>query len=913
MRDWKSTLLMPQTMFEMRANLKDKELHYQQKWQKEQLWSQILLKNEFGKKFILHDGPPYANGSIHVGHALNKILKDIIVRNRSFNGYYAPLLFGWDTHGLPIETAVTKLNIEWKKSDPVLFRNKCYEYAQEQIAIQKQQFARLGLLNIPNDEYITCVPTYEGYQIDFLIMMIEQKLIYRGLKPVYWSPSSQTALAEAEVEYMEKTSPSIFIACDLKAGNGVLDNDVRLVVWTTTPWTLTSNQFIAVGKDIEYVVINSNQGKLVVAKELLAKVSEQCQLLDVKVIKQLIGANLVGITYFHPLYSNIINKVVLGHHITLTEGTALVHTACGFGVDDFIIGQQNNTAPIVSVDDAGYFTDIINDEQLYGKFYEDTNKIITTRLKADNRLLALSFIKHSYPHDWRTKKPIIYRATEQWFVAISAIKSQLLEQINQVKYLPVWGQERMRQMIMHRDDWCISRQRLWGVPITILYGEDNEPIYDVALIKHFRDLIAQYGTAIWWSWSLDKLLPKNYVHHQAPNGKFRKETDIMDVWFDSGISHWNLWQQKHWKYPVDLYLEGSDQFRGWFNSSLTTGVISPLKRAPYEQVIIHGFINDEKGKKMSKSLGNVVDPLEVCNTYGSDILRLWVSSVDYTDEMKIGNDILKQVSETYRKIRNTMRFMLGNLFDFKLEHIVKEYEIVDQYLLVKTQEYHQATQVAYNNYDFNEVYVLTNNFIVNSLSAFYLDFTKDILYIEEANSMRRKQVQTTIYYILQTLLFNLAPILVHTCEEVYEYLPLTNKLSSIHLMDMVVLPTFENIKEIKNIGYKLLQLREDVNKALELARNERIIGKSLQAQVIMELNDNYQELATINNLGQMFIISELIVTNNLSEGVQYPTAKIAVKLKLGDKCVRCWMIVSVTMDELCSRCQKVISKLEENK
>lgn len=910
MSNWKDTLLMPKTKFAMRINFETTEAYYREQWASSNLCAMILNKNQAGPKFILHDGPPYANGDIHVGHALNKILKDIIVRHRSLNGYFAPFLLGWDTHGLPIENAVTKLGLVKKNDDPALFRNECRRYAQQQIENQKAQFGRLGLLTVL-ESYVTYETNYEAYQIDFLIMMIEQQLIYRGFKPVYWSPSSQTALAEAEVEYLEKKSLSIFVALKIKNNKQLVPEDTSLLIWTTTPWTLTSNQFVAVNQELVYVVISCQLGKLVVAKALLEQVTQQCQLSEVTIIQELLGRDLIGMTYYHPIYATIINRVVEGHHVMATEGTALVHTACAFGVDDFIIGQENNTAPIISVDARGKFNNVLNDREITGKFYEDVNDIIVSRLQSSQQLVAAKVIKHSYPHDWRTKKPLIYRATEQWFISIKDLKDDLLAEINKVGFLPSWGQERMWQMIANRDDWCISRQRLWGVPITILYGEDDLPIYDVALIKHFRNLIAKHGTDIWWKWSVAELLPENYQHPQAPQGKFRKEMDIMDVWFDSGISHWNLWQEHQWKYPVDLYLEGNDQFRGWFNSSLITGVISPQRKAPYKQVIIHGFINDEKGRKMSKSLGNVIKPLDISNTYGTDVFRLWVAAVDYTDEVKIGNEILKQVAENYRKIRNTMRFMLGNLFDFKLSDVVMDFEVLDQYLLLKTKEYHQATQLAYERYDFNEVYVLTNNFIVNTISAFYLDVTKDILYIEAAESLRRKQVQTTIYYILQTLLFNLAPILVYTCEEVYEHLPIENKELSVFLMKAPQLPEFGDAKTIQKLALKLHQVREDVNKALEVARQEKVIGKSLQAAVVIQLEPEYAAITKINNLAQIFIVSEFQVVSTLTTGTKYPTGKILVNLKQGTKCARCWLIVDNVVNELCARCQKIIIDLEE--
>lgn len=904
MKHYKDTLLMPQTDFEMRANLKDKEILIQDKWIKEEIYHQVLKKNKNNPKFILHDGPPYANGNIHVGHAFNKILKDIIVRQKNMMNFYAPYLMGWDTHGLPIETAISKLGIKRKELNPVDFRLECRNYALEQINNQNYQFARLGIFTDYNQRYVTLDKEYEANQIEIFIKMIEQNIIYRGLKPVYWSPSSESALAEAEIEYAVKRSPSVFVSF-----NVVSDDAYKLLIWTTTPWTLTVNQLVAVGIEYDYVIVNVNANNYIVAEKLLISVAKQCEWEDFKVIKVIKGKELVGLKYSHPIYSNKISTIVNGDHVTLTDGTGIVHTACGFGIDDFNLGKKHNITPFVPINDKGYFTNELGDSTLENVFYDDANKIIVSRLKSAELLVKLNFINHQYPHDWRTKKPVIYRATKQWFVSIEKIKTKLIDAINGVQWYPQWASERMQQMINNRQDWCISRQRLWGVPIPIIYDDNNEPIYDLNLLNHFKKLFEKNGTDIWYSWSLEQLLPKNYHPDQQ---KFTKEKDIMDVWFDSGTSHWNLWKKYHWVYPVDVYLEGSDQFRGWFNSSLITAVISDQKKAPYKTVLANGFVNDENGKKMSKSIGNVVDPLQVCNEYGADILRLWTASVDFLEESRIGTLILKQVSENYRKIRNTMRFLLGNLFDFQEKDLVSNFDIVDQYLLIKIVKFQKEVQSAYDNYQFHQVIILTNNFINNDLSSFYLDFIKDILYVEKSNSVERRTVQTVLYYILRVLLFNLHPILIHTTEEAYRYFNIKNKKSSLMLeekLDLEQLITDEN--NVINIANKLLQLRTDVNLALEKARNDKLIGKSLEAKVIITLKKSYEQLETISNLSKILIVSEVEIIDEVNKlQNEYDTSFINIIKKEGIKCCRCWIIVDKIeiINEICLRCQRVLKK-----
>ncbi|MFK5883433.1 MAG: isoleucine--tRNA ligase, partial [Candidatus Izemoplasma sp.] len=724
--DYKSTLLMPKTDFPMRGNLGKNEPLRQAKWEEMDLYQKRLDKNKANTPFVFPDGPPYANGDIHIGHALNKTLKDFILRYKSMSGFYTRYVPGWDTHGLPIETALAKSGkVNRNEMSIAAFRDLCEEYALKQVDKQRIQFKRLGILGEWDNPYITLQKKYEASQIRVFASMAEKGLIFKGLKPVFWSPSSETALAEAEIEYHDKKSPSIYVAMDAVEKLDVFTDDFKFIIWTTTPWTIPANLAIAVGEQFMYSFIKADGVNYLVGTDLLNELTATFEWKTVEVLKEVKGRSLENMTYKHPLFDRI-SPVVLGHHVTMDGGTGLVHTAPGHGEDDYIIGKQYGLDILCPVDGKGHMT--AEAGKYEGQFIEKCNKSIVVDLDELGYLLKMQWITHSYPHDWRTKKPVIYRATPQWFASIDSLKEDMMKEIKAVTWFPSWGETRMENMVKDRNAWCISRQRAWGVPIPVFYNEDDTEILDKAVINHVADIFAEEGSNAWFTKDAVDLLPKGYTNQASPNGIFRKETDILDVWFDSGTSHQGGMVDFGMSYPADLYLEGSDQYRGWFNSSLSTGVAFTGK-APYKSVLTHGFVLDANGRKMSKSVGNVIDPLKIMNQSGADILRLWVASVDYQSDVRISNDMMKQVSESYRKIRNTFKFMLGNLGDFNpATDAVQFSELpeLDKYMTIKLNNLVKETIYRFDHYEFDTVYREITNFVTRDLSSFYLDFTKDI-------------------------------------------------------------------------------------------------------------------------------------------------------------------------------------------
>lgn len=907
-KEYKETLLMPKTNFKMRGNLPNKEPEFQKKWEELNLYEKIIKKNENKPSYVLHDGPPYANGNIHIGHALNKILKDFVVRYKNMSGFKSPYIPGWDTHGLPIETALAKKGVNRKKISPSEFRKKCEDYALEQVENQKVQFKRLGVMGQWDKPYITLQKEFESQQIKVFAKMVSKGLIYKGVKPVYWSWSSESALAEAEIEYHDKKSPSIYVAFDVIDGKDVLNGDEKFIIWTTTPWTIPANLAISLHPEILYAVVKTNNEKYIVANDLVEKLTLELNWENVEVVKVIEGKELEYVKCKHPLYDRE-SLVVLGEHVTI-DATGCVHTAPGHGEDDFNVGKKYNLDILCPVDERGKMTK----ESVYfeGLHVDEANKAVGEMLKEKGALLKLSFIKHSYPHDWRTKKPIIYRVTPQWFASIDGLKEVMMEEINKVKWIPKWGDTRLGNMVKDRKDWCISRQRVWGVPIPVFYAENDDEILDEKVINHIADLFRENGSNIWFEWDEVDLLPKGYTHPSSPNGIFRKEVDIMDVWFDSGTSHQGVLVERGLPYPADLYIEGSDQYRGWFNSSLSTGVAMTGK-APYKTVVSHGFVLDEDGRKMSKSLGNIVDPLKVINVSGADILRLWVASVDYQADVRISNNLMKQVSESYRKIRNTFRFLLGNLFDFNIEKDYIPYEElneIDKFVLIKLNDLTKEVLNAYDNFAFDVVYRSINNYITQFLSAFYLDFTKDVLYIEKADSKQRRSIQTVLYENCIRLAKLLAPIIPHTADEVYLHLE-NHTEESIHLTDIPRVEEYNNALELKEKYEKFLELRDDVLKALEEARNAKIIGKSFNAKVTIYPNEEILEfLNELNaNLQQIFIVSQLEISTLKApnEAYKFDNLSVLVENALGHTCSRCWQVVKeVNEDNICARCEEVI-------
>ncbi|MDV2582564.1 isoleucine--tRNA ligase [Alkalibacillus haloalkaliphilus] len=913
---YKETLLMPKTEFPMRGNLPNREPEMQKAWDENKIYEKVQERTKDRPLFVLHDGPPYANGDLHMGHALNKVLKDFIVRYKSMSGYHAPYVPGWDTHGLPIETALTKKKkIDRKKLDIAEFRKMCEEYALQQLDNQRTQFKQLGVRGDWENPYITLDPAFEAQQIKVFGDMAKRGYIYKGKKPVYWSPSSESALAEAEIEYQDKRSPSIYVAFDVKETNGVLEGDEKFVIWTTTPWTIPANLAIALHPEVTYAVVSTEQGKFIVAEDLLGEVSEKTGWENPSIVKTYKGEELERVVAQHPIYDRD-SLVILGDHVTTESGTGCVHTAPGHGEDDFWIGKQYDLGVLCPVDEKGVFTS--EAPGFEGEFYDKANKAITEKLEESGALLKLEFMTHSYPHDWRTKKPTIFRATSQWFASVSDFRDDLLQAIKDVDWHPEWGETRMHNMVKDREDWCISRQRVWGVPIPVFYAENGEEIITDETIEHVSNLFREHGSNIWFEKEANELLPEGFTHPGSPNGQFTKETDIMDVWFDSGSTHQAVLEEREdLARPADLYLEGSDQYRGWFNSSLTTSV-AVTGKAPYKGILSHGFTLDGDGRKMSKSLGNVMVPSKVMKQLGADILRLWVASTDYGADVRVSNEILKQVSEVYRKIRNTMRFLLGNLHDFEPStHKLAESDLeeVDRYMLIRLQETVAKVRKAYDNYEFSTIYHTINNFCTVDLSAFYLDFAKDVLYIEEPDSKRRRSIQTVYHEIVVSLTQLLSPILSHTSDEIWDYIPGV-EAESVQLTDLPEARTVEGEEETKAKWQQLMAIREDVLKALEEARNDKVIGKSLEAKVTIVPKDEstLELLESVENLHQYLIVSEAELTNDYETAKVFENVSVVVEKHTGEKCQRCWVAShSVGADnshpDLCERCANIVVQL----
>lgn len=898
--NYKETLLMPETSFQMRGNLPENEKLQREKWEEMDLYNKVREKNKGKTPFILHDGPPYANGNIHIGHAMNKILKDFVNRYKMMSGYDMIYIPGWDTHGLPIEQAVTNSGVDRKSMDKAEFRALCEKYAYEQIEKQMQGFKELNVLADWEHPYITLQKEMEARQIEVFAEMAKKGLIFKGLKPVYWSPSSESALAEAEIEYHDRKDPSIYVAFPVVEGNDTVNVGDNLVIWTTTPWTLPCNTGIAISEKFDYVKVLVNDKYYIVANELLEDLAKEFGWENYEVVNVFTGDKIEGVKYKH-VFMDRVAPVIDGFHVTLDAGTGLVHIAPMYGADDFIIGKEYNLEMVNGIDDQGVLNELSG--PFNGLFFEDANKAVTVKLDELGVLLKLKFITHSYPHDWRTKKPIIFRATKQWFCSIDKIRDDLLKELeNNVKFHTEWGKKRLYNMIHDRGDWCISRQRVWGVPIPIFYNEDGSEIVDYDVMMHVADLFRKYGSNVWFEKEAKDLLPEGYTNPASPNGNFTKEEDIMDVWFDSG-STWNgVLIEQGLPYPSDMYLEGSDQYRGWFNSSLICGV-AVTGKAPYKELVSHGFTLDGNGNKMSKSLGNVIVPADMVRLHGSDILRLWVASTDYTEDVRISDDLIKQVKESYRKIRNTYKFMLGNLKDFDYTKDSVKYEDMpyyDKYMMNELNKFTKNVLEEYNNYNFQNVYKLVNNFVSFTLSNFYLDFTKDILYIEKADSLVRRSVQTVLYNILNNEVKLLAPILPYTSEEVYSLLPHTEE--SVHLTDMPEVVTYSDSTEVEELFNLFFELKDKVNKKLEEARNEKLIGSALEAVVKINLDSKYNEVKEKlgSYLHQLFIVSKVEYTTNGEE--------VVVEKSTGEKCNRCWNYVDHLHDDICDRCYNILNK-----
>ncbi|SEF52120.1 isoleucine--tRNA ligase [Paenibacillus sp. UNC499MF] len=919
--DYGKTLQLLKTEFPMRGNLPQAEPKMQAHWEENDIYAKVQESRKGREKFILHDGPPYANGDIHIGHALNKILKDIIVRFKTMQGYDAPYVPGWDTHGLPIEQAIANGGkVDRKKMSVAEFRKYCEEYALQWVERQKEQFKRLGIRGDWDHPYITLQPEYEAEQIRLFGEMVKKGYIYKGLKPVYWSPSSESALAEAEIEYKEKTSPSIYVAFDVADGKGKLPQDAAFVIWTTTPWTLPANLGISVHPDFTYAVVQVNGKKYVLAEGLLESAAKAIGWTDYSIVSTVKGSELENVTCKHPFYDRE-SLVMLGEHVTLEAGTGCVHTAPGHGEDDFIVGQKYKIGVLCPVDDQGHFT--AEAPGLEGVFYEKGNKMILEWLENSGHLLHASSINHQYAHDWRTKKPVIYRATEQWFASIDKFRSEMLEEIKKIKWTPAWGEIRLHNMIADRGDWCISRQRVWGVPIPIFYCRScNHPIVNDETIEHVANLFEKEGSNAWFTLTEKELLPEGLSCPECGQGDFRKETDIMDVWFDSGSSHAGvLAKRPELQWPADLYLEGSDQYRGWYNSSLITGV-AVKGQSPYKGILSHGFTLDGEGRKMSKSLGNTVDPSQVCNKLGADILRLWVSSVDYQSDVRISDNILNQITEVYRKIRNTLRFLLGNLshFDPVKDRVdFARMSELDQYAVIRLNRMTEKVIKAYDAYEFHVVYQAVHHFCAVEMSSFYLDIIKDRLYADAADDSARKASQTVLYDALLAITKLIAPILPHTADEVWKYIPGV-ELDSVQISELPEVRTDVYNRELEQKWDGFLNIRDEVLKALEEARKNKTIGNSLSAAVDLYPSDAaFKLLSGFDKLDTLFIVSAANLhdpSEKAPEGsYEAPDLAVQVSVAEGEKCERCWIVTPEVGQNkehptLCARCAEVVSHLE---
>ena len=912
----KDTLNLGKTKFKMRGNLPVREAEWQKEWDENKLYEQRLKLNEGKPRFDLHDGPPFANGNIHMGHALNKISKDIIVRFKNMDGYYAPYVPGWDTHGLPIEQQLAKQGVDRKKMSRAEYRQLCEDYAKKEISKQKADFKRLGVMGDWDHPYITLQPEYEAEEIRVFGKMYEQGYIYKGKKPVYWSPSSESTLAEAEVEYHDVKSPSIYVAFPVKDGKGIIDpKDTYFVIWTTTPWTIPANQGITVNPGFDYSVVKVGDKRYVVGTDRLEAVAEALDWENYEVVQHVKGSEMDRMLASHPLYGQDV-LVMNAMHVTAADGTGLVHTASGFGEDDYNVAQRYDLPVFSPLDNKGCYTDEVPDPELVGMFYDDANEVVSEKLKQSGNLLKLSFFTHSYPHDWRTKKPVIYRATTQWFASIEKCRKQILEQIDQVNFMPEWGKVRLHNMIKDRGDWVISRQRAWGVPLPIFYAEDDTPIVTPETIEHIAQIFAKEGSNAWYKRTAKELLPDGFTSPHSPNGEFRKETDILDVWFDSGSSHRAVMAAREdLRFPADMYLEGSDQYRGWFNSSLITSVAT-TGQAPYRNILSQGFVLDDKGHKMSKSLGNIIAPNDIIKKMGAEIIRLWVASVDATSDVAVSQDILQQTSESYRKIRNTFRYMLANTSDFDPEKDRIAYEdlnSIDQYLEVRLNELVKTCLESYEKYDFNNVYKKIFSFISNDLSAFYLDFAKDVLYIEGKNSHARRSMQTVIYDAAVKLAKVLTPILPHTMEEIWSFLK--EKEDYIQLTNMPEVEEYENSEELLAKWQKFMSLRDDVLKVLEEARDKKLIGKSFEAAVTIYPTEEMKSVldSLDANFRQILIVSKLTIADGPApeNAEKLQNGAFIVERAEGEVCPRCRMIRNdIGQDNdlpmLCGRCAEIV-------
>ena len=914
-QDYNSTLNLPKTDFPMRAGLPKSEPVTLKNWEEEKIYENLMEINEGKPLFVLHDGPPYANGNIHLGTALNKILKDFIVRYKNMSGFKAPYVPGWDTHGLPTELKARKKAGVGSSADisELELRKMCQEFVEGYIDDQRNQFKRLGVIGEWDNPYITLTHDFEAEQIRIFAEMACKGYIYKGLKPVYWCPECKTALAEAEIEYAEDPCHSIYVKFNVTddlgkfSAMGIDPKKVYFVIWTTTTWTLPGNVAICVGPSFDYAVIKYGDEYYVMAEELYKSAMEDAEKTDYEVVATIKGSELEYMKTAHPFMDRE-SVVIVGDHVTLESGTGCVHTAPGHGVEDYDVCRNYPEIPIiVPVDENGVLTEEAG--MFAGLKTADANKPIAEHLEKIGALFALKKIIHQYPHCWRCKNPVLFRATDQWFCSVDDFKDDAVKAIDEVEWIPGWGKDRITSMVRERKDWCISRQRKWGVPIPIFYCEEcGEPLIDKEAMLAVADLFGKEGSNAWFTLTAEEILPKGKKCSKCGCTSFTKEKDIMDVWFDSGSSHAAVLKNRPYlKWPADLYLEGADQYRGWFQSSLLTSVAT-MGTAPYKAVLTHGWVVDGKGRVMHKSLGNGIDPQEVIDQYGADVLRLWVASSDYHADIRISPDILKQLSEAYRKIRNTARYILGNLNGFNPdENMVSLDELmpIDKWALAKLNILIDKVKEAYDKYEFHIVYHAIHNFCVVDMSNFYLDVLKDRLYTEKSDSKARRAAQTSIYIILNAMTRMIAPILAYTSDEIWKYMPHSSSEKAEHVIynEMPEKVDITIDDDFMAFWDEIHELRDDVKKSLETFIKDKTIKSSLEAKVTLAASGD--KLAFLkkaeNELATAFIVSEVEIVENSSE------LEIKIEKAEGEKCERCW-VISKTVGEnsehptLCSRC-----------
>ena len=927
-RDYTSTLNLPSTEFAMRANLPQREPEMIKYWDSIELYKKMQENAEGKPLFMLHDGPPFSNGNIHMGTAMNKILKDFINKSKLMTGYKVPYIPGWDNHGMPIESAIIKQSkLDRKKMTIPQFRSECHKFAQRFVDIQMSQFIRIGVTADWEHPYLTMDPSFEAREVKVFGEMFKKGYIYKGLKPVYWCPKDETALAEAEIEYQTDKCTSIYVKFKVKDDMGKLSgacpvDNTYFIIWTTTTWTLPGNLAIALNPDEIYVVAKADSGECyIVAEKLCEKTMKDGGIESYTVVASMQGKEFEFMKAMHPFIDRE-SVVVNADYVTMDSGTGCVHTAPGFGADDYNTCRRYNIDVIVPVDGRGYQTEAAG--KFAGMHYSESNDAILADMKESGALFASQVIEHEYPHCWRCKSPIIFRATPQWFCSVDSFKDEAVKACENVNWLPAWGGTRITQMVRDRADWCISRQRHWGLPIPVLYCSDcGKPICTDETIARISELFAEKGSNCWYEMEAKDLLPAGFECPHCHGKEFTKETDTLDGWFDSGSSHYAVVEGKdEFKWPVDLYLEGADQYRGWFQSSLLTAVGAKGQGAPYKSVLTHGWVVDGEGKAMHKSLGNSIAPEEMISKYGADIVRLWVASSDYRVDVRVSDNIFKQLSEAYRKIRNTARIIMANLGDFNpdtdMVDIGDMYEI-DKWVLSRLGEFVREAKKAYDEYEFHAVYHAVTNFCTTEMSKLYIDITKDRVYAEKSDSLARRSAQTAMYSVLSQMTRVIAPLIVFTAEEIWQTMPhfSTDNKESVFLNEMPTDAETFSFEEIETSWNKLFELRDDVLKALENARASKLIGKSLDAKVTIYTEDKeqYELLSSFaNELATVYIVSGAsVVCGKAPESAYTETESgiaVVVELADGEKCDRCWMH-SVNGEKtgdgfICSRCKSIV-------